>query len=129
MSTNKLEYKQFSERLLLALSHIGLPDCGPTELSRNFNLRFGEPITVHAARKWIVGEAIPTQDKLRVLSDWLGVSPNWLRFGEHEEASKKTPGTAFNSRDLNTIHNLSKLNPADRNLVETVIAHMLRRNA
>jgi hypothetical protein len=29
-----------------------------------------------------VGEAIPTQERIRVLSAWLGVSPNWLRFGE-----------------------------------------------
>lgn len=26
-------------------------------------------------------EAIPTQDKLRVLANWLQVTPEWLRFG------------------------------------------------
>lgn len=28
-----------------------------------------------------MGKAIPTQDKLRVLADWLQVSPDALRFG------------------------------------------------
>ena len=40
----------------------------------------GPPITVHAARKWLVGDAIPTQDKMRALAQWLAVPADWLRF-------------------------------------------------
>ncbi|MBC7413718.1 MAG: hypothetical protein H7327_02150 [Herminiimonas sp.] len=51
-------------------------------MAREFNAHFsGKPITVHAARKWLVSESIPTQDKLRSLAGWLGVSVEWLRFG------------------------------------------------
>ena len=56
-------------------------------LLRKFNVRFaGRPVTVHAARKWLVGEAIPTQEKLRTLADWLGVPADWLRFGGEQRS-------------------------------------------
>ena len=45
-------------------------------------MRFnGHPVTVHAARKWLQGESIPTQEKLRALAAWLDVPADWLRFG------------------------------------------------
>lgn len=77
-----LERANFSARLKDMLESVhGLPP-SPTIVAREFNFRFvGKPITVHAARKWLVGEAIPTQDKLRALAEWLGVSVDWLRFG------------------------------------------------
>ncbi len=55
----------------------------PTAVQLKFNALSGDaPISVYAVRKWIVGEAIPTQERVRVLAAWLGVSPNWLRFGQ-----------------------------------------------
>jgi hypothetical protein len=33
-------------------------------------------------RRWLRGEAIPSQEKLQVLADWLKVEPHLLRFGE-----------------------------------------------
>lgn len=45
-------------------------------------------ISVHAARKWLMGESIPTQARLRVVTDVLGVSAVWLRFGEEMAVSK-----------------------------------------
>ena len=44
----------------------------------------GRPITVHAARKWLMGEAIPTQDKMRDYLSALLVPIEWLRFGGDE---------------------------------------------
>ncbi|GAA4031846.1 hypothetical protein GCM10022212_33290 [Actimicrobium antarcticum] len=80
------ERTAFSARLQLALRNANHAANHPTYLSREFNFRFsGSPITVHAARKWLVGESIPTQDKLRALSNWLGVTAEWLRFGGPEE--------------------------------------------
>lgn len=76
------ERADFSLRLReTLLSAHGLSP-SPTAVAREFNFRFvGKPITVHAARKWLVGDAIPTQDKLRALARWLEVSVDWLRFG------------------------------------------------
>lgn len=77
-----LERANFSVRLKDMLESVHGLRPSPTIVAREFNFRFvGKPITVHAARKWLVGEAIPTQDKLRSLAEWLGVSVDWLRFG------------------------------------------------
>jgi transcriptional regulator with XRE-family HTH domain len=35
-----------------------------------------------AQSRWLRGEAIPSQEKLQVLADWLKVEPQVLRFGE-----------------------------------------------
>lgn len=84
----ELERTQFSKRVQAALVARGMP-ASPTELQRAFNARNPKlAITVHAARKWLVGEAIPTQARLRELAAVLAVSPTWLRFGEEAVVSK-----------------------------------------
>jgi len=76
------ERSQFSARLIAVLESAHGLRASPTLVAREFNHRFvGKPVTVHAVRKWLVGEAIPTQDKLRALAEWLEVSVEWLRFG------------------------------------------------
>jgi hypothetical protein len=54
----------------------------PTALARDFNLRWrGAPVSVNAVRKWLMGEAIPTLDKLEVLASLLDTSKELLRWG------------------------------------------------
>lgn len=85
------ERTAFCNRLQQALRNANHPSNHPTYLSREFNVRFtGNPVTVHAARKWLVGESIPTQDKLRALAGWLEVPAEWLRFGGADDV----PGAA-----------------------------------
>ena len=80
------EKGDFSRRLKEAMRKARL-DAGPTRFAREFNLRHhGEPVTAQTARKWLYGGALPTQDKLRTLAQWLEVSPHWLRYGEAERA-------------------------------------------
>jgi transcriptional regulator with XRE-family HTH domain len=80
------EKGDFSRRLTEAMRKARL-DAGPTRFAREFNLRHhGEPVTAQTARKWLYGGALPTQDKLRTLAQWLEVSPHWLRYGEPERA-------------------------------------------
>jgi hypothetical protein len=75
------ESQQFADRLRGALDSAGVR-ASPTLVSDAFNLRFrGRSITLHTARNWLLGKVMPTQDKLRVLSEWLQVSPDELRFG------------------------------------------------
>jgi len=76
------ERKSFSERLKIALrnQHIAPK---PSAFARGFNLRAdGSTVTPHAARKWLVGEAIPTQERILILAKWLNVNAAWLRFGD-----------------------------------------------
>lgn len=75
------ESQQFAERLRTALESSGVR-ASPTVVANAFNLRYhGRSITPHTARNWLLGKVMPTQDKLRVLADWLQVSPDELRFG------------------------------------------------
>ena len=75
------ESQQFAERLRGALESAGVR-ASPTLVANAFNLRYrGRSITPHTARNWLLGKVMPTQDKLRVLSEWLQVSPDELRFG------------------------------------------------
>jgi transcriptional regulator with XRE-family HTH domain len=77
------EREHFSQRLKEALNRAGETSDSPSSLARGFNRRYpGKPVSSYAARKWLLGEAIPGQDKLRVLAQWLGVRIDWLRFGE-----------------------------------------------
>lgn len=76
------ERTQFAERLKQSLADLGYaPSASP--LTRIFNSRSnGAPITLHAFRKWLTAESIPTQPRLCVLAAWLQVTPEWLRYGD-----------------------------------------------
>lgn len=76
------EKTEFGQRLRDAMSKAGYP-LRPVVLEREFNTRYwGQSVTLQAVRRWLRGEAIPSQDKLKVLADWLKVEPEVLRFGE-----------------------------------------------
>ena len=76
------EKVEFSERLREAMTRAGY-QLRPVVLEREFNTRYwGRSVTLQAVRRWLRGEAIPSQDKLQVLADWLKVEPEVLRFGE-----------------------------------------------
>jgi transcriptional regulator with XRE-family HTH domain len=92
----------FSNRLRDALKRANYAPDSPTQLAREFNARNQHrPVTIHAARKWLVGESIPTQEKLRLLSEWLGVSTEWLRFGESQQSTKGGKKSLQQQRELN----------------------------
>jgi transcriptional regulator with XRE-family HTH domain len=77
------EKRAFSKRLVEAMRKAGIDTLSPTHVARAFNLRYhGDPVSTQSVRKWLTGRSLPSQDKLRVLAEWLGVAPQWLRFGE-----------------------------------------------
>jgi hypothetical protein len=83
--TAKQERTAFAQRLNAALAAADVP-ASATVVQREFNIRNPQqPVTIHAARKWITGESIPSQQRLQILSAWLKVKPNWLRFGDDSE--------------------------------------------
>ncbi len=88
------ERAHFAERVKAALAARDMP-VSATGLQRAFNAQNPElAISVHAARKWLMGEAIPTQARLRAVAAVLGVSATWLRFGEEAAVSKNKPLSA-----------------------------------
>jgi transcriptional regulator with XRE-family HTH domain len=129
-STNERE--NFSERLQTALKNAHYSPDSPTRLAREFNVRFeGRPITVHAARKWLVGEAIPTQEKLRMIAQWLGVPADWLRFGGDNDAAANGDSAGvprFESADVKLISDLQRLDEHHRQLAREFIRMLVRVN-
>lgn len=128
-----IEREGFSERLQLALKNADYSPESPTQLAREFNIRFeGRPITVHAARKWLVGEAIPTQEKLRTLAHWLGVPAEWLRFGGVDgnlAGALSSPGTSrFPSSDVKLMSDLQRLDEHHQALAREFIRMLVRLN-
>lgn len=130
-STNERE--SFSVRLQQALKNAHYSPDSPTRLAREFNIRFdGRPITVHAARKWLVGEAIPTQEKLRMIAHWLGVPADWLRFGGADATAPNAEGAngsaRFESADVKLIADLQRLDEHHRQLAREFIRMLVRLN-
>ncbi len=124
------ERESFSLRLQQTLRNAHHSPDSPTELARDFNIRFsGPPITVHAARKWLVGEAIPTQDKMRTLAQWLGVPVDWLRFGGEERRLDSCDATSgFKTDDLKLMADFQLLNEHDQQIVREFIRILVRTN-
>ena len=117
------EREQFSQRLQKLLRETHHSPDSPTELAREFNVRFsGPPVTVHAARKWLCGEAIPTQDKMRALADWLVVPADWLRFG-NDTVRQEVPGAAGGTSpgDLKLIADMQLLDEPHRQIVHEMV--------
>jgi len=128
VTKNSNEREGFSLRLQQTLRNAHHSPDSPTELARDFNARFeGPPITVHAARKWLVGEAIPTQDKLRTLADWLAVPVEWLRFGgeEHRQDNRSASGNG-RPEDMKLLSDLRLLSEGDRQIVREFIRILVR---
>ncbi|MDG6896004.1 hypothetical protein [Volucribacter amazonae] len=67
------EKKNFSIKLKDLLQKRGYEPTAAT-LEREFNLRhYGKPIGLHAMARWLRGEVIPTNERLKTLADWLDV--------------------------------------------------------
>ena len=109
------------QRLVESLVTVGLGD-SPTALARAFNLRFPvHKISVHGARRWLVGETIPQQIRLECLAKWLDVAPSWLRYGEFPsgaEVHNSAGGTPW-SRDF------YRLTEAEKAIVNGVVEGLL----
>lgn len=89
----KQHYAEFAARLSNLMVLAKLSD-SPTKLTRAFNAVSGQkPVTTHAARKWIMGQSIPTQERLVVLSKLLGSTPQYLRYGVATEFTAPPPLT------------------------------------
>jgi transcriptional regulator with XRE-family HTH domain len=51
-------------------------------LANRFNLRHpNKSVTPQAVHNWLIGQSIPTADKIDTLAKWLGSTPEWLRHG------------------------------------------------
>ncbi len=98
----------------------------PAVLEREFNSRYwGKPMTLHGVRRWLLGETLPSQDKLLVLAEWLAVSPQALLFGDtvgqrvEQRRSRWDQGVGFEEREI--FEAFLRLPVPQRRLVREVI--------
>lgn len=81
MSITSSKNQDFAKRLAEAMYLKGIK-YSATELQKRFNYCFdGRKITPHSARNWMLGNTLPTQDKLMCLAHLLDTSAEYLRFG------------------------------------------------
>lgn len=140
-ATNEKLRQQFSERLKKEFIRVGLPVSSPTQIVNEFNQQYPlNKVTAQTVRKWLLADAIPTQAKLLALADWLGVSPQWLRFGM---GARKTSRSSGNTSDEMTsqagvivvgqqqaalvpvVELLTRLSPSNVRLVENIVRCVL----
>lgn len=124
------ENGKFAERFRAALKDAGVR-VSATVVANEFNLRYwGEGISSHAARNWLMGVSIPKQDKLLVLSKWLKISPEGLLFGTPpprpmDEAAKDEK---INLVDQQLISRYFTLQPEHRRVIREVVEGLAALN-
>jgi len=75
----------FADRLELVMNEKFIKH-SPTVLANLFNPKFvGGSITPNSARNWLLGNSLPTHDKLIHLANLLDTSAEYLRYGRHTE--------------------------------------------
>ncbi len=122
------ERAAFSERLCQQLASKGWDVNKPTWLAKQFNSRFeGTAVSVQTANNWLQGQAIPNQDKLRVLAAWLETSAEWLRYGDAQTPpTVEFQGQHYGLSDLP--EKLEKLSPKQKRVIYDVIDAMLENS-
>ena len=119
------EKTEFSARLRHAMQAAGYA-VSPTVLEHEFNLRWhGRSISTQAAWSWMNNKAIPTQDKVQVLAEWLKIEPQVLRFGEAVRQSLQKRHQRWeegmNHLERETVDTFLQLPAPQRKLIREVI--------
>ncbi|ELW76697.1 XRE family transcriptional regulator [Acinetobacter guillouiae] len=119
------EKNLFAQRLALAMKAKGY-EAKPSVLEREFNLNYsGKPMTLHGVRKWLIGEAIPSGDKLLILANWLEIPPEELAFDKdilkaiEQRDSKWKQELGY--KDKEVFEAFIKLSPSNKKLVRELI--------
>jgi transcriptional regulator with XRE-family HTH domain len=117
--------RAFAGRLRAALERAGVR--GPTQLALKFNLRYdGQPVSTQAAHKWLNGDALPADDKILTLAGWLGIDPNWLRYGTPEDmkqigSAQSAPRYDLSAEDAALLQAFHGLDAAKKRLVKALL--------
>lgn len=123
--SNLEEKNLFSQRLKNALAQANHP-ISPTYLSNEFNLRYeGQPVSVQSANNWLLGKAIPNQDKLSLLAIWLNVSSQWLRFGDADRQSKNNIDL-IETTEMDLFLKFRKLNTNQKLIIRNLVDEFLQ---
>lgn len=121
------EKQGFSKRFEQALRDAGVNTTSPARLALEFNLHhWGVAVTPQSVRKWMSGKAIPTQDKILTLAEWLNVSSEWLRFGDNRGKEPRRPRAARQTGDVRLYGDLQRLSQEHKIVVQEIVTTLLR---
>lgn len=122
----------FSDRLKAALIAANQPT-GASAFARAYNLRAdGATVTTHGVRKWLKGEAIPTHEKILIISKWLHVHSSWLRFGDAENCQYEqmpTINEELSTEHLALIHDVAALPAPAQAIIRDIVDAFMRVSA
>ena len=133
MTNQKSEKSLFAERLGLAINNKGIKQ-SPTVLCNLFNSSWtGRSITPHTARNWILGLAMPQQDKLVCLAKLLDTNAGQLRYGRASEKTMVLSDGSLESEISNTDQEFFvrylKLDEARKRLARDVVMEFSKSNS
>lgn len=125
--------EEFSKRLRKALQDNGYGVESATRLAVAFNDDYPDRrVTQQGVRKWLNGETIPSRERIRALSEWLGIAPNWLHYGESESAGHSVPQPAAPYRtplpDQELLRRYRKLNVRQQQAVAEIITALAAKD-
>jgi len=122
MPNSSIETQKFAARLKLALVTKGFKQ-SPTVVANKFNEVFqGRAITIITARNWMLGNAIPTHDKLACLAKLLDTSSEELRFGRSCEKTFVFDGEDLSAVDQKFLRSYLSMPIKQQRLIREVIA-------
>lgn len=126
------EKLEFAARLAAAMREAGY-EARPSVLEAQFNTRYwGKPVTYQAVTRWLKGEAIPAQDKLQAIADWLKIEPHVLRYGAgpikaiQDKRKRWDEGIGYQEREV--FEAFLALPAAQRKAVREVILGLAQAN-
>lgn len=122
---NDNEKTLFSKRLALAMQSKGY-EVKASILEREFNLNYsGKPMTLHGVRKWLIGEAIPSGDKLLTLAKWLEIPPEELILNKNIQAAIQQRDARWQQelgyKDKEVFEAYTELSPAHKKIIRDMI--------
>lgn len=115
----------FSNRLRAAMQAAGY-EVRASVIEQEFNKRWwGRSVSLQAAWSWLNAKAIPSQDKLQVLAEWLKLEPQVLRFGTQVARSVQEHRQRWEEKlsyqERETVDAFLQLPAAQRKLIREVI--------
>ncbi len=123
----------FADRIELAMSDKYIKH-SPTVLANLFNPKFvGGSITPHTARNWLLGNSLPTHDKLIHLAKLLDTSAEYLRYGRHSEKTfviSESDGseTELTSTQQQFLRRYLRLTEVQQRIVNSTVAEFAEMN-
>ena len=126
---NDDEKTLFAKRLALAMQSKGY-EVKASILEREFNLNYsGKPMTLHGVRKWLIGEAIPSGDKLLALAKWLEIPPEELILNKNIQVAIQQRDTRWKQelgyKDKEVFEAYTQLSSPHKKIIRDMIIALL----